>query len=137
MDRTRARLLALVVALAAGGVGYALSSDPILALTLVEVYGVTTWLVVTRYDALPEGVRGGTDWDVTKWNGAWVTVLTAGAFGTMNAIRIPLDVGFVLALVVYGVSALGYFVAVAQVAAARDGGSEMEPPVDGGATHTS
>ena len=74
MDRTRARLLALVVALAAGGVGYALSSDPILALTLVEVYGV---------------------------------------------------------------SALGYFVAVAQVAAARDGGSEMEPPVDGGATHTS
>ena len=137
MDRTRARFLALVVALTAGGVGYVLSADPILTLALVFVYGVATWLAVTHYGAMPDGVRGGTDWDVAKWNGVWVGTLTFGGFGTMDATGIPLDVGFALALVVYGVSALGYFVAVAQVAAARDGSAETGSTVDDGVAHSS
>jgi len=74
MDRTRARLLTLVVALAAGGVGYGLSTDPILTLALVLVYGV---------------------------------------------------------------SALGYFVAVAQLTAARDGSAETGSTVDDGVAHSS
>lgn len=135
MERTYARLLAVLVALAAGGLGYVLSADPILALALVLVYGVATWLVVTHYDALPEGVRGGADWDVAKWNGVWIGTLTFGGFGTLYPTGVPLDVGFALALVVYGVSALGYFVAVAQLTAAHNGGTETESSVDSGAAH--
>jgi hypothetical protein len=38
---------------------------------------------------------------------------------------------------VYGVSALGYFIAVAQLTAARDGSAETGSTVDGGVAHSS
>lgn len=113
MERTPAVLVSVGVALVAGGVGYAVSSGPLIALALTEVYGVGAWLTVTYYDALPDSG----DWDVAKWNGALVAVLTSAVFGTMNAIGVSLDTGFALALLVYGVSVVGYFVAIAQFTA--------------------
>lgn len=125
MERSRARLLAVVVALAAGGVGYALAGDPVLTLALTLVYGLGAWLAVAYYGALPESVRGGADWDVAKWNGIWIGALTFGGFAAMYTSGVPLAVGFALALVVYGVSGLGYFVAVAQMTEA--GSTSADP----------
>lgn len=41
MTQSRARLLSVLVALSASGIGYVLAGDPILALALVLVYGVS------------------------------------------------------------------------------------------------
>jgi len=130
MKRSRDRLLSTVVALAAGGVGYALAGDPMLALALGLVYGVGAWLAVAYYGALPESVRGGTNWDVAKWNGIWVGALTFGGFAAMYTSGVPLAVGFALALVVYGVSGLGYFVAVAQMTEAGSGSADSGTAVE-------
>lgn len=115
MDRTPAVLLSVAIGLVAGGIGYHLSG-PLLAIALAEVYVIGAWLTVSYHDTLPDS----DDWDVRKWNGALVGALTFAAFGTMMTAGMSLDTGFALALLVYGVSVVGYFVAIAQFTAATE-----------------
>jgi len=120
MEKRGSRIIALLVALVAGAVGYLLTSDPLMAPNLALVYGLGVWLTLGYYDEIPDGARGGKNWDVAKWNGVLVAVVTAGAFATMNVSGVPLDTGFAQALVLYGVAWIGYIVGVAQLTAADD-----------------
>jgi len=120
MEKRGSRIIALLVALVAGAVGYLLTSDPLMAPNLALVYGLGVWLTLGYYDEIPDGARGGENWDVAKWNGVLVAVVTAGAFTTMNVSGVPLDTGFAQALVLYGVAWIGYIVGVAQLTAADD-----------------
>jgi len=114
MGRTRSVAVSVVVSLVAGGAGLYLA-DPLLALALALVYGVGSWLPTSHYDKLPDT----DDWKVAKWNSAWlVSAIFSGNAVMNNTFDIPLGLGISQMLLVYGVAWVGYFVAVAQLAAA-------------------
>jgi len=119
MDRVRSLLVSATVMLVAGGTGYFLA-DPLLGLALALVYGVGSWLTVGYYHALPDT----DDWQVAKWNSAWVvTGIFAGNAVMNNSFDVPLGLGLSELLLVYGAAWVGYFVAVAQLTEARRLGS--------------
>jgi hypothetical protein len=120
-------VVSATVVFIAGGAGYSLA-DPLLALALALVYGVGSWLTIGFYDALPDT----DDWQVSKWNGAWlVPTIFAGNAVMNNTFDVPLGLGISQMLLVYGAAWTGYFVAVAQFTEAKRVGSESEAVVDG------
>jgi hypothetical protein len=111
MDRTRSVAVLATVALVAGGAGYYLA-DPLLGIALALVYGVGSWVTVTYFDALPDT----DDWQVSKWNGAWIATATFAGNAVMNnTFEIPLGLGISQMLLVYGAAWVGYMIAVAQL----------------------
>jgi len=116
MGRPRTRLLVVAAAAIAGGVGYFLTSGPLLALSLGVIYGAAGWLTSTYSDALPtEGT-----WAVSKWNGVWIFSLTLAVNAVLNGVLdIPLRTGVSVVLVIYGASWLGFVIAVAQLTEAE------------------
>lgn len=105
-------ILGVVVGLAVGTGGYWLAGDALLAINLVAVYAILTWLFAGHYDDLPEG----DDWTVTRWNGllGGLPILVLMPF-LNNRLGISPAAGFAMASLALGLAYTTYLIGVITV----------------------
>jgi len=123
--RTGPRIVVSTFAgLAAGGGGYWLAGDALVAIHLGVVYAILAWVFVGHRTAIPTGES----WATNRWTGLFVVVLTLGTMPYINN-RLDLTVqeGAALALLGYGVGAASFLIGVVVVRSAiADGENESD-----------
>lgn len=120
--RTGPRIVvSVLVGLAAGGGGYWLSGDAYVAINLIAVYAILTWVFIGHRGAIPKGES----WATNRWNGLFVVVLTLGTMPYVNnQLGLTVREGAALALLGYGVGAASFLIGVVMVRSAIASGEK-------------
>ncbi|SDE77577.1 hypothetical protein [Halorientalis regularis] len=117
-------VLAAVVGLLAGGGGYWLAGDALVAVHVLVVYAILTWLFVGHRTAIPKGES----WATNRWNGLFVVILTLGTMPYINnRLGVTVREGAALAILAYGIAAASFLVGVVMVrSAVAEGESDAQ-----------